>query len=120
MLRSYVRVKTVQVAIQDLAYAESIRDLLSQEAGHRVHLVEKPDVTVEGVIIVDATHLGNFPTLANERRVVVMVHKDRDDLSKIWDAGARHVLFYGDPPRRVRVAVLGLELSLSANGASAG
>ena len=112
--------KTVQVAIQDPAYAESIRDLLSQEAGHRVDLVERPDVTVEGVIIVDAAHLSNFPTLAKERRLVVMVQKDRDDLSKIWDAGARHVLFYGDPPHRVRVVVLGLELSLSANGASAG
>ncbi len=114
-----MRVKTVQVAIQDPAYAESIRDLLSQEARHRVRLVEKPDVALEGVIIADVAHLSNFPTLAKERRLVVMVQKDRDDLSKIWDAGVRHVLFYGDPPHRVRVAVLGVELSLSAHAASA-
>jgi hypothetical protein len=116
-----VRVKTVQVAIQDPGFADSIRNLLSHDAKHQVHLVETPDLSVGGVIIVDAAHLNSFPTLLNEqKRLVVMVHKDRDDLSKIWDAGVRYVLFYGDTPQRVRVAVLGIELSLAANGASAG
>jgi hypothetical protein len=44
----------------------------------------------------------------------VMVHKERDDLCKIWNAGVRHVVFHGDPPHTARVAVLGVELSLGA------
>jgi hypothetical protein len=41
-----------------------------------------------------------------------MVHKERDDLLKIWDAGVRHVVFQGDPPQTARVVVLGVELGL--------
>jgi hypothetical protein len=111
--------KTVQVAIQDPAYADSIRNLLVEDTRRQVHLLENPDVTLEGVIIADPAYLNRFPSLAIEdKRLVVMAHKERDDLSKMWDAGVRHALFYGDPPRMVRVVVLGLELSLAANGAS--
>jgi hypothetical protein len=46
-----------------------------------------------------------------------MVYKERDDLSKIWDAGVRHVIFHADSPKMVRLAVLGLELSLGSNRA---
>jgi hypothetical protein len=115
-----VRVKTVQVAIRDPTYADSIRNLLSEDSRRQVHLVEKPDVNAEGVIIADSAQLNNFPPLANEQtRLIVMVHKDRDDLSKLWDAGVRHVLYYGDPLQMVGMVVLGVELTLAANGNSA-
>jgi hypothetical protein len=111
-----VRMKTVQVAIQDSGYADAIRNLLVQDGVHRVHLVARPDLTLGGVIVVDAADLDGFPLLAIEReRLVVFAHKEHDDLSKIWDAGVRHVLFDGDPPRMARVAVLGVELSLGAS-----
>jgi hypothetical protein len=106
--------KTVQVAIRDPEYADSIRKLLMRDGGHRVHLVEMPDMALDGVIIADAFHLDCFPLLALEReRLVVMVHNDRDDLSKLWDAGVRHVFFHGDPPPAARIVVLGVELTLS-------
>lgn len=103
----------MQVAIQDPEYAASVRHLLLQDGRHRVHLVETPDLTLRGVIVVDAVDLNSFPSLANEHeRLVVMVHKERDDLSKLWDAGVRHVVFHGDPPHRASVVVLGVELCL--------
>ena len=49
--------KTVQVAIQDLEYADSVRNVLLQDGEHRVHLVKKPDVTLGGVIVMDTPHL---------------------------------------------------------------
>jgi hypothetical protein len=105
--------KTVQVAIQDPEYADSIRSALFEDGNHRVHLVEMPDATLEGVIVVDAMRLKSFPLLANElERVIVLVNKERDDLSKVWDAGIRHVLFHGDPPHMARLMVLGMELAL--------
>jgi hypothetical protein len=106
--------KTVQVAIRDPEYADSIRSLLVQDGCHRVHLVDTPDVTVAGVIVADARHLNSVPCLANERsRLVVMVPKERDDLTQLWDAGVRHVVFQGDPPHTARIVVLRVELSLS-------
>ena len=112
--------KTVQVAIPDPVYADLIRSLLLEDGRHHVTVARAPDPSLDGVMVVDAGLLISLPGLANEvQRVVVMAHKQRDDLSKMWDAGARHVLFYGDPPQQVRAAVLGLELSLAAHGASA-
>jgi hypothetical protein len=105
--------KTVQVAIQDPEYADSIRAALFEDGNHRVHLVEMPDATLEGVIVVDAMRLNSFPLLANElERLIVLVDRERDDLSRVWDAGVRHVLFYGDPPHMARLMVLGMELAL--------
>jgi hypothetical protein len=105
--------KTVQVAIQDPTYADSIRKLLLQDGRHKVHVVAMPDVKLAGVIVVDATELQSFPSLAKEQqRLVVVVHKDRDDLTKVWDAGVRHVVFHGDPPHKARIVVLGAELTL--------
>jgi hypothetical protein len=108
-----VQLKTVQVAIQDPEYADSIRNLLLQDGGHRVRLVTIPDLTSAGVIVVDAIHLSSFPWLANEReRLVVIVHKDCVDLSKVWEAGVRHVVFHGDAPQSARVVVIAVELAL--------
>jgi hypothetical protein len=105
--------KTVQVAIQDPEYADSIRNLLAQDGIHRVHLVERPDPGLEGVIVVEAANLDDLPLPPKEReRLIVLVQKERDDLSKIWDAGVRHVVFHGDPPHTARVVVLGVELGL--------
>ena len=110
-----VRMKTVQVAIQDPECADSIRSALCEDGNHRVHLVEMPDTTLEGVIVVDAMRLNRFPLLAHEQeRLIVLVHKEHDDLSRVWDAGVRHVLFHGDPPHVARIMVLGMELRLAS------
>jgi len=107
--------KTVQVAIQDPEYADSIRNLLSQDGAHRVYL-QMPDVRLGGVILVDAMDLGSFPSLTNDpERLVVIVRKGRDDLAKVWDAGVRHVVFHGDSAHKARIAVLGAELTLCSN-----
>ena len=94
--------KTVQVAIQDPVYADSVRDLLIQDGGHLVHLVQKPDVSLDGVIVVEADHLEVIPLSNEMERLIVVVRKEHDDLSKMWDAGVRHVLFQGDPPHTAR------------------
>ncbi|MBV9771556.1 MAG: hypothetical protein JOZ32_18440 [Bryobacterales bacterium] len=108
-----MRTKTVQVTIQDLEYANCIRKLLSRDGSHRVHLVERPDVNLDGVIMVDAAHLDVDWVLANEpERLVVIVHKERDNLLKIWDAGVKHVVFHDDPPHAARIVVLSVELVL--------
>jgi hypothetical protein len=75
--------KTVQVAIQDPEYADSIRNLLIQDGGHLVHLVPKPDVTLDGVIVVEAAHLDGLPKSNEMERLVVMVSEEQEDLSKV-------------------------------------
>ena len=112
-----MRVKTVQVALRDPVYADCIRNLLLEDGRHQVHLVEMPDVSLGGVIILDSEHLARLSAPAKEqKRLLVIAHKERDDLSRIWDRGVRHVAFYGDSPQKLRVVVLGMELALAASG----
>jgi hypothetical protein len=108
-----VRMKTVQVAIQDSECADSLRDLFLQDCRRQVRVVTTPDVTLDGVIIVDAAQLRGLPLLQKEQeRLIVIVDKSNDDLSQLWDAGVRHVVFRRDPARLVSGAILGIELHL--------
>jgi hypothetical protein len=113
--------KTVQVAIPDPLYADSVRNVLIQDVRHQVHVVDRPNFDLPGLIIVDAMCVNSLPAVAQEhKRLLVVADKQRDDLTKLWDAGVRHVLFYDDPPQWLNMFVLGIELSLAANGISAG
>ena len=105
--------KTVQLAIRDLEHANSLRDLLLGDGVHQVRLVERPNLAIAGVIVVDIDHLEKSGALAGGRdRLVVMASKASADLARVWKAGIRHVVFQGDAPGTVRVSVLATELSL--------
>jgi hypothetical protein len=107
---------TVQVAIRDSEHAYSLRDLLLGDGAHQVHLVERPNLALAGVILMDIDHLERSVAVAGGReRLVVMASKASADLARVWKAGVRHVVFHGDAPRTVRVAVLATELSLTAS-----
>ncbi len=106
---------TVQVAIHDSQHAYSLRDLLLGDGVHQVHLLERPNLAIAGVIVMDLDHLERSGALASGReRLVVMASKASVDLARVWKAGVRHVVFRGDAPQTVRVAVLATELSLIA------
>jgi hypothetical protein len=111
---------TVQVAIHDSSFADSIRKLLLHDGAHAVHLVDSPDLALRGVIVIDADRLYQLGVTATEQdRLVVLADKESNDLAKIWESGVRHVVFYGDPADTVRLAVLAGELRLAArNGES--
>jgi len=105
---------TVQVALHDSKHAQSLRDLLLGDGGHQVQLVDRPDLAIAGVIVMDFESL-ETGTLAGARaRMIVMAPKTRANLTKLWEAGVQHVVFQGDAPRIVRMAVLAAELSLLA------
>jgi hypothetical protein len=107
--------KTVQLAIRDSEHAQSLRDLLVGDGAHQVHLVERPNLAIAGVIVMDVDHLERSGALAGGRdRLVVMASKAGADLARAWKAGLRHVVFHGDTPQTVRVAVRATELSLTA------
>jgi hypothetical protein len=108
-------VKTVQLAIRDSEHARSLRDLLVGDGAHQVHLVERPNLAIAGVILMDVAHLGRSGALGGGReRVMIMASKAGADLARAWKAGVRHVVFHGDAPQTVRVAILATELSLTA------
>jgi len=105
--------KTVQLAIGNTEYAQLLRDLLLRDGNHRVYLVDSPDLRLDGIVMVDGDRYENLRLLDSEpERFVVMAHKGSDSLSRIWEAGVRHVLFDGDPPNTAQLAIIAAELRL--------
>lgn len=113
--------KTVQLAIRDSEYAQSIRNSLLLDGSHRVFLVDRPDLRLDGVIVVDGSGLENLCLLGQEpERFVVIARKSNESFSQLWKAGIRHVVFEGDSPNTAQLAVIAAELRLPNPGPRAG
>lgn len=102
---------TVQVAIRDTEYSQTISALLRREGRYRLMMVAEPDLTLEGVIVLDCEHLERLGSavLAPERFVLI-TRKDPDRLAALWNAGIRHVVFQEDSPNTLQLAVSAAEL----------
>jgi hypothetical protein len=107
--------KTVQLAIGNTEFAQLLRNLLLRDGTHRVYMVERPDLRLDGIIVIDGNRFENLTMLDSEpERFVVITQKTSDYLSRIWDAGVRHVLFNGDSPNTAQLAIIAAELRLPA------
>ena len=103
--------KTVQVAIRDAECSQGICNVLRREGRHTVVVVDEPDLSLEGVIVLDCEHLDRVGSFADQPdRLVLVTRKDPDRLARIWNAGIRHVVFEDDSPNTVQLAVSAAEL----------
>jgi hypothetical protein len=74
-------------------------------------VVDQPDLSQEGVIVLDCEHLERIGFAADQPdRLVLITRKDPDRLARIWNAGIRHVVFEDDSPNTVQLAVSAAEL----------
>ena len=106
--------KTVQLAIPDSEYAETLRNLLVRDGTHLVYLVDRPDLGLDGVILIGANNPDNLALLESDpERFIVVTKEGSDNLSRIWKAGARHVVFEKDPPHTAQLAIFATELQLA-------
>jgi hypothetical protein len=105
--------KTVQLAIPDSEYTQALRNLLVRDAAHSVYLVKRPDLRMDGVVVIAADNPENLSLLESDPdRFVVITRNGTDQLSRIWEAGARHVVFDKDPPNTAQLAIIAAELRL--------
>ena len=111
--------KTVQLALENTEYAHSLRDLLLRDGTHRVYLVDRPDLRLDGIVMIDGDRTSNLSVLDSEpERFVVVTHKESDALARIWDAGVRHVLFAGDSPKTAQLAIIAAEMRIPLTAGS--
>jgi len=103
--------KTVQVAIRDAECSQSICDVLRREGRHTVVVVDQPDFSLDGVIVLDGEHLERIGLgIEQPDRFVLITRKDPDRLARLWNAGIRHVVFEDDSSNTVQLAVSAAEL----------
>jgi hypothetical protein len=112
--------KTVQLAIRDSEYAQSLRNSLQRDGTHRVYLVDQPDLRIDGVVVIDGGKLDGLSLCTEQpERWVVITRKGSDSLSLLWNAGIRHVVFEGDSPSTAQLAIIAAELRLPNPGPKA-
>jgi hypothetical protein len=105
--------KTIQLALHDSEYTQSLRTLLLRDGMHRVYMVDRPDLRLDGVVVVEGNQAEDLAVLDGEpERFVVITRKGSDHLSRIWDAGVRHVVFEGDSPGTAHLAIIAAEMRL--------
>jgi hypothetical protein len=112
--------KTVQLAIRDSEYAQSLRNSLLRDGTHRVFLVDRPDMRIDGVVVIDGNKLDALASCGDQsERFVVIASKGSESLSQLWNAGIRHVVFEGDSPGTAQLAIIAAELRLPNPGPKA-
>lgn len=112
--------KTVQLSIRNSEYARSLRDSLLGDGTHRVYLVDQPDLRIDGIVVIDGNTLDKSLFLGGQpERFVVVTGKGTDSLSRLWNAGIRHVVFEGDAPGTAHLAVIAAEMRLPNSGPKA-
>ena len=112
---------TVQLSIHDVEYAQALRNLLLRDGTHRVLVVDKPDLKVQGVVVVDSSFCADLSIFGSvAERFVVITGKGEDHLTRIWEAGVRHVVFEEDSPTTAQLAVIAAELRIPKSAGSPG
>jgi len=112
---------TVQLSIHDAEYAQSLRNLLLRDGTQRVLVVDKPDLKVQGVVVVDSGSCADLSVFGSvAERFVVITRKGEDHLTRIWEAGVRHVVFEEDSPTTAQLAVIAAELRIPKPAGSPG
>jgi hypothetical protein len=109
----------IQLAIPDSEYAQSLRNSLLRDGAHRVYLVDQPDMRIDGVVVIDGNQLDHLAPCGEPQRFVVIIHNGSDSLSRLWNAGIRHVVFEGDSPNTTQLAIIAAELRLPNPGPKA-
>jgi hypothetical protein len=105
--------KTVQLAIHDSEYARSIRKLLLRDGMHDVYLVDRPNLHLDGVVVIDEIVFQNLAEVDWDMgRFVIVTGKGSDQLVRMFEAGIRHVVFEGDSPYIIQLAIIAAELRL--------
>ena len=103
--------QTVQFALADAAYAAALRDALVRSGPWRVEPVQNPDPGPKCVVVMDEDAFYRLPLpLDFPERIVLITRKDRQQLSRAWEAGIVSVVSVDDAPNTVLLAIMAAAL----------
>ena len=99
--------QTVQLAIADGNYAAALREALSHTCAWHVESVVAPDPTRSCVLVLDQAGLERLPLpLSNPERIVLVTHRDSQQMAEAWEAGIVSVVSAQDPMSTVLLAIM--------------
>jgi hypothetical protein len=112
--------RIVQLVLRNSGYALWLRSLLLEDGVHRILLVDRPDMRLGGIVVVDEDDFDCLLPILDPERFVVIVHKGTNNIALIWNTGIRHVVFEEDALQTAQLAVIATEMKLGARLGSEG
>jgi hypothetical protein len=106
--------QTVQLSIGDGTYAAAVREAVARGCAWHVELVECPDPSRNGVLVLDEASFKRLPLpLLYPERVVLIARLDPELLAEAWDAGIVSVVSQDDPINTVLLAIMAAALRIA-------
>jgi len=106
--------QTVQLAIADGKYAAAVREAAARSCAWRVELVERPDLSFQGVVVLDEAGFQRLPLpLSNPERIVLITRHAPELLAEAWEAGIVSVVSYDDSISTVLLAIMAAALRVA-------
>ncbi len=105
---------TVQLAITNRDYALALESLLLPEAKYKVLIVDKPDPTIPGLVVLADSLLAEVDPSDEDRLVVIATQQDATHLRSLWSSGHRNLVLPGDSPEVALFSILAVHMRLLA------
>jgi hypothetical protein len=106
---------TVQIAIKDKDYALLLKSLLVRDQEYTVLIVDRPDLTIPGLIVLADSLLDASNSFDPERMIVVASRRTTRHLRELWRARLRNVVFPDDSPQTAFLAIMAARERLLAS-----
>jgi hypothetical protein len=106
---------TVQIAIKDKDYALLLKSLLVREQEYTVLIVDRPDLTIPGLIVLADSLLDASNSFDPERMIVVASRRTTRHLRELWRARLRNLVFPDDSPQTAFLAIMAARERLLAS-----
>ena len=104
----------VQLALEDAAYAEALREALARNGPWQVVKAEALSPCPDCVAVIDDAGLERFPLpIRCPERIVLVTQRDPDHLDQAWEAGLIAVVSHNDPLSTVVLAIMSAALRVS-------
>jgi hypothetical protein len=105
--------RTVQLSIADAGYASALREALTRTGPWHVEMVDRPDLALPCVLVLDESSFARLPLpLIEPGRVVLISQQDPQLLARAWDASIVSVVSTDDSIPTVMLAVMAAALRI--------
>ncbi len=97
----------IQMSVSNSSFAAALQQQLERHGDWVVVRVDQPDLSLDGIIIVDDGVLEKIVSgLPHPERVVLISRNQSGLLTRAWEAGIISVVFESDSPETALLAVL--------------
>ena len=111
---------TVQLATPNWDQAELLANALIRDGEYEVRMVDQPNPSVAGLIVLEDVMLNHLTPIEPDRLVVIATRSDPAHLRALWELELHSVLYTGASAQTAYLAIIAAHVRLIADSPHAG